>query len=154
MKIYSHRGNLEGPNPERENDPDYILEALQEKFPVEVDCWWNDGDLWFGHDGPQYKAKADFIQQHKYMMILHANNFDAVRWLRNRDVHYFWHDTDAYTTTSWLWTWMYPSNENLYDEFTIMAVPEMVNLFDRHMLPHGENIGGVCTDYPYNWKVK
>lgn len=154
MKIYSHRGNLEGPNPERENDPDYILEALQEKFPVEVDCWWKDGDLYFGHDGPQYKVKTDFIQQNKYMMVLHAKNFEAVRWLRNRDVHYFYHENDPYTITSWQWTWMYPNTENLYDELTIMAVPELVNLFDRYMLPHGESIGGVCTDYPYNWRVK
>ena len=40
MIFISHRGNLEGPNPERENNPDYISEALERVYSVEVDVWY------------------------------------------------------------------------------------------------------------------
>ena len=43
MKLISHRGNLEGPNPERENHPDYIYGALQAGYDVEIDVWWVEG---------------------------------------------------------------------------------------------------------------
>ena len=43
MKLISHRGNLEGPNPERENHPDYIYEAIQAGYDVEIDIWFVDG---------------------------------------------------------------------------------------------------------------
>jgi len=150
MKIYSHRGNLKGPIPAWENHPDFIQEALDEKFMVEVDCWYFDESVWFGHDKPIYPVKWDFIQQNKYMMILHVKSFNTIKYLRNRDVHYFYHENDPYTLTSWGWTWMYPNEHNTYDHTTIMAVPEQVNMVNPAQLT---GIGGVCTDYPYNWKT-
>lgn len=150
MKIYSHRGNLNGPS-EWENHPSQIREALQENFYVEVDVHGKDGDLFLGHDEPLYIINKDFIQQHKYQMIFHAKNFEALRYLRTRDVHHFFHDQDDYTLTSWGWIWSQPSSELGYDSLTIMAVPERANLFDMEFLP---GIGGVCTDYPHNWRKK
>jgi hypothetical protein len=35
----AHRGNTRGPNPEKENHPDYILQAIREGFDVEIDVW-------------------------------------------------------------------------------------------------------------------
>ncbi len=35
--IISHRGNLDGPIPERENSPDYIDQAIKWGFVVEID---------------------------------------------------------------------------------------------------------------------
>ena len=37
MILISHRGNLEGKNPEKENSPIYVLQALSKGFDVEVD---------------------------------------------------------------------------------------------------------------------
>ena len=54
MKIISHRGNLTGPNPIRENSIDYIEEAIAEGFDVEVDLWVDDNECYLGHDDPQY----------------------------------------------------------------------------------------------------
>ena len=36
MKLISHRGNINGRNPERENSLDYVLEAL-ENYEVEIE---------------------------------------------------------------------------------------------------------------------
>ena len=55
MIFISHRGNLDGLNPDRENSPDYIDEAIKLGFDVEVDVRTKDGQLWLGHDEPQYK---------------------------------------------------------------------------------------------------
>ena len=40
MILISHRGNLKGINPQRENEPLYIVEALEKGFDVEIDVWW------------------------------------------------------------------------------------------------------------------
>ena len=37
MKIISHRGNIRGPNPEKENRPSYIDCALGNGYDVEID---------------------------------------------------------------------------------------------------------------------
>ena len=60
MKLISHRGNLNGPNKERENHPDYIWEALQAGYEVEIDVWWVDGKFKLGHDEPQYDFPFQF----------------------------------------------------------------------------------------------
>ena len=39
MKIISHRGNLNGENPNLENTKQYIDTAMNEGFDVEVDLW-------------------------------------------------------------------------------------------------------------------
>ena len=54
MKLISHRGNINGPNKEQENHPDYITSALKQGYDVEVDVWLIDGNIVLGHDEPQY----------------------------------------------------------------------------------------------------
>ena len=39
MHLISHRGNLEGPIPEKENDPDYLDKALAKDLDIELDIW-------------------------------------------------------------------------------------------------------------------
>jgi len=50
FKFISHRGNLAGPMPEFENRPDYIDNALDLGFDVEVDLWSYDNKFFLGHD--------------------------------------------------------------------------------------------------------
>ena len=37
MKLISHRGNIDGPQPDRENSPNYINEAIEAGYNVEID---------------------------------------------------------------------------------------------------------------------
>ena len=53
VKLISHRGNMKGKNPDRENHPDYIMEALNKGYHVEVDVHYKDGDLYLGHNEPK-----------------------------------------------------------------------------------------------------
>ena len=45
--LLAHRGNIDGKQPERENSPSYILEAIDSGYSVEVDVWLADNE-WFG----------------------------------------------------------------------------------------------------------
>ena len=76
MKLISHRGNIDGPNIERENEPLYIFEALEKKFDVEIDVWWKENQFWLGHDKPQYCVKKEFLQNKK--LWCHAKNIEAL----------------------------------------------------------------------------
>ena len=67
MKLISHRGNLNGPNKEHENHPDYIWEALQAGYEVEIDVWWVDGKFKLGHDEPQYDFPFELIETHYFV---------------------------------------------------------------------------------------
>jgi glycerophosphoryl diester phosphodiesterase len=54
MILIAHRGNLNGKQPERENSPEYIKEALEKGYHVEVDVWLKEtNNLFLGHDSPK-----------------------------------------------------------------------------------------------------
>ena len=61
MILISHRGNLNGVNVKKENSVDYIEEALDQGFDVEVDVWNISGSYFLGHDEPQHLVKKDFL---------------------------------------------------------------------------------------------
>ena len=106
MKIISHRGNLTGSNPEAENHPSYIQEALAKGVHVEVDVWFERGVWKLGHDCPQHDTNIGFLSHSK--LFLHAKNLEALVALLPTDLHYFWHDKDDYTLTSKNMIWTFP----------------------------------------------
>ena len=61
MKLIAHRGNINGPNKEKENKPEYIIEAINKGYYVEIDLWLIDDKLYLGHDNPQYVIEETFL---------------------------------------------------------------------------------------------
>ena len=61
MKLIAHRGNVNGPRPSSENNPEYLLSEVDKGYDCEVDVWVLDGDIWLGHDGPDYLVSKEFI---------------------------------------------------------------------------------------------
>ena len=76
MKIISHRGNISGPNPDKENHPDYISCALFKVFDVEIDVWFINNEFWLGHDAPKYKVHKDYLTLQLLRIYIHYNLFD------------------------------------------------------------------------------
>ena len=147
QKIIAHRGNLEGPNEQFENDPGYIFDAIKEGFDVEVDVWfdvvnWKDG-LWLGHDRPQYPISRDFLYGLREGLWCHCKNVGALYFFQEEypDMNYFWHQSDDYTLTSHGWVWSYPDKPTLRGAKSIAVMPEW-NFTDVSAFT------GVCTDYP------
>ena len=66
--LIAHRGNITGPNPEKENHPEYIDKAIACGYDVEVDVWDVSGKLVLGHDVPQYEIDMNFLFDRKNMV--------------------------------------------------------------------------------------
>ena len=98
MKIISHRGNIKGPLPDQENRPSYIDCAMGSGYDVEIDLRIIDGELWLGHDEPQYKIEHSWLEPRREFLWIHCKDLEAAKqcW----DYQTFCHHGDPYTYTS------------------------------------------------------
>lgn len=144
--IIAHRGNLNGPNPQHENHPDYIKAAIEAGFNVELDLRVIDNKCYLGHDTPQYEVPVKFLYNHKFW--IHAKNIDAAYLLtQHASLHWFFHDQDDCTLTSRGYLWTYIGKQLTPSSIAVM--PELA--------PPGYDLSlciGVCTDYPQKYLLK
>ena len=141
MILISHRGNLNGKS-DRENSPDYIEEALDQDFDVEVDVWYIDNQFWLGHDKPQYKVSEGFLEHSN--LWCHAKNIQALYVMsKSSNIHYFWHQEDDVTLTSRGYLWTYPGKQ--LTEKSICVLLEFENKKSKVILP--KNLAGICSDF-------
>ena len=145
MKLISHRGNLNGPIPKKENHPDYIYEALQAGYDVEIDVWWVDDKFKLGHDEPQYDFPFSLIENYYNKLWIHCKNMNALSQLNELDssglkLNYFWHENDLGILTSRGYIW----SANLFDR-GILVMPEV------YKKEPNENTFGICSDYIKNY---
>jgi hypothetical protein len=151
MMFISHRGNLNGPRPEDENKPWYIEKAIDAGFMVEVDIrCYGPNQLWFGHDEHQYEVPEGFLDKHRNSLILHCKDWGSLDEMLHKSYHYFWHQEDKYTLTSWGYVWGYPGVEAMWNVKYIACEPDMSDL-PRWL----SDVGGICSDYVgVLWKKK
>ena len=149
--IISHRGNLNGPNPARENSPEYIREALAAGFNVEVDIWWHEDSFWFGHDRPEFRVTNPFDLLDSRMWV-HCKDLETLQHYimfagvqsKNPHPHYFTHWADDGVLTSSGLIWTYPGQRLC--GFSIAVMPEHAPDWDV------SGAAGICTDYPRKYK--
>jgi hypothetical protein len=164
MYIISHRGNLEGPNPKKENNPVAIHDAIELGYFVEVDLWDDGAKTFIGHDGPQYEIQfSDFSG---LPIFWHAKNLEAAHLAELERQTWFAHDKDPYALVrtgkksnsrirrNIPVLWGFPETLNdpntiCYMVDKIVVIPgDEVYSFSFEFL---ENIAGICTDYPIKW---
>jgi glycerophosphoryl diester phosphodiesterase len=141
MKLIAHRGNTAGPKPEMENSPEYIKNAIDSGYEVEIDLWSTDTKLFLGHDKPEYEIPKSFLEKNKDVLWIHCKNLEALyvcEFLLD-DVHYFWHQEDDFTLTSKNIFWTFPG-KNLTPN-SVLVMPELYKFADI-----GPDIYGICTD--------
>ena len=92
MILISHRGNINGKNSDRENSIEYIEEALDMGYNVEIDVWVIDNKFYLGHDNPLYEVDFLFLINNK--LWCHAKNLEALLKMKNYDINCFWHEND------------------------------------------------------------
>ena len=141
MILISHRGNINGRIPERENHPDYITEALNQGYDVEVDVWFINGEFYLGHDEPQYKTNKVFLSHN--CLWIHCKNVEALDKFKFDNINYFWHENDTVVLTSKRNIWAAPGKQPIKN--SIAVLPEMYN-------DNVEECYGVCSDYIQNYK--
>ncbi len=134
MILISHRGNLNGKS-DKENQPDYIDEALSHGFDVEVDVWYHKDEFYLGHDEPQYKVDEKFLE--KTEIWCHAKNIDALnRMVENGKIHCFWHQEDDVTLTSEGYLWTYPGKDLTKNSISVLPTKKL-----------NVEVAGICSDF-------
>ena len=136
MKLISHRGNIDGPNPEMENDPMNIENTIAKGFDVEIDVWSKGSDFYLGHDNPERQVSEMFLKHGS--IWCHAKDIKTFYKLIEIGAHCFSHDQDevALTTEGYLWS---SYGNQMTDKSICVMPPRNVEL--------PKNIGGVCSDY-------
>ena len=141
--LISHRGNVSGPNPNKENHPDYIRKTLKSNYNVEIDVWYIDETWFLGHDKPQHEVNFDFLLN-PYLWI-HAKNGDALfELLKHHEITSFWHTDEDWVLTSDREIWTYPGKK-LYSD-SICVLPELG--YDGDIT----KCRGICSDFIENYK--
>lgn len=141
MKLISHRGNIDGPNPDSENKPAYIESALSQGFNVETDVWWVDGQWRIGHNSPEWCVDYSWILQDG--LWLHCKNSDALQYMPFDVVHYFFHQRDDYTLTSSNYVWTFPGKS--LGPKSIVVKPDLDSYIPSC-------VAGICSDYIGKYK--
>ena len=131
---------MTGPNDQRENNIDYVMNALFSGFDIEVDLWVMDNGLWLGHDKPSYSLPNSSILLDDRIWV-HTKNLKAADYCKKYGINFFWHQTDDFTITSKGFFWTYPGKD--LSKNSIAVLPETVDNWDYSMCY------GVCTDYPH-----
>jgi hypothetical protein len=142
MILISHRGNLNGPSPEKENTIEYINYALNRGFDVEIDVRLEDNVYYLGHDIKQEKVSITFLKNNK--LWCHAKNIEAFHSLLKENINCFWHQSDDYVLTSSKIIWTYPNK--LLSSGSICVFPEMGINGDINQCH------GICSDFIINYK--
>ena len=142
MIVISHRGNINGPVPEKENTPEYIDSALEQGFDVEVDVWWQDG-VWLGHDAPEYKVSKDWLKKRASNLWVHCKNLEAAYFLR-KEFKCFCSDTDPYCFMSKGHIWVNDVTARPPEK----CVVPLLGLDDIKNYKFMDAAFAVCTDYP------
>jgi hypothetical protein len=138
MQIISHRGNVNGPSKELENNPLHILNLLKQKILVEIDVRvTSEGSIMLGHDEPQYIVNQDFLLQAG--LWCHAKNLAALEYLLDIKANCFWHETDDFTLTSSGLIWTYPDKAVTPSSIIVDISPDWRS--------KNYNCYGVCVDY-------
>ena len=145
MIVIAHRGNINGPDKEKENNPDYLLEAIDKGYYVEADLWIllseNKEKLYLGHDEPQYEIEIEFLLNIKNKLFCHCKNIRALEFIVTKypEIECFFHDIEEFVLTSKNKIWTNVGKELTKNSICVM--PERINQTAINCL-------GVCTDYP------
>jgi hypothetical protein len=148
MILISHRGNINGKLPEKENHPDYILTAIQAGYEVEIDVWFENGKFMLGHDKPQYDFPFELMQNYYSKLWLHCKNLEALEIFLKLDatgskLNYFWHESDRVALTSKNIMWAHPGTQPL--KGSIAVLPEWEE-------DDTSQCAGICSDYIEKYK--
>jgi hypothetical protein len=144
MIYIAHRGLINGPDADKENNPEWIREVLNMGYSVELDLRYASGKLMLGHDDGIHPVKLDFLLENRHKLWIHAKDYEALDFLSaGHGLNYFWHDIDNYTMTSYGYIWCYPGKT--VPKMGICVQPEWNDGFDpTNFKP---NCIGICSKY-------
>lgn len=138
MILISHRGNISGRIVDLENKPEYIENTLSLGFDVEVDLRIHNQNFYLGHDEPQYEISLEWLCQRNSKLWIHCKDIQSLLKIRDKPLHFFWHEEDTITLTSKNYIWAYPGKQPIKGSIAVM--PEIYNDNLDHCI-------GICSDF-------
>jgi hypothetical protein len=146
MKIISHRGNVDGPVPNRENHPSYIDTAIQLGYGVEIDLRYINNEFYLGHDTPDHIVTSKWIFNRKDSLWIHCKNLESAYKIKKLDysIKFFCHTNDPYVIVNPDYLWVHDLESDLKDN----CVVPLMGIKDLNEFDFNIRIYGVCTDYP------
>ena len=149
MLYISHRANLEGLNPEKENNPEYIDEAIFKGYDVEIDLRVQDGNLFLGHDEPQYLITSSWLTERRNNLWIHVKDYGALVRIVRTELKFFCHEQDKYTLTSNGYIWSHDLTNKMTDKCIVpLLSSESVEGYNQN------GFYAVCSDYIYQCEEK
>lgn len=148
MIIISHRGNITGPVPSRENSPSYIDCAILNGYEVEVDVNYINEKFYLGHDTPDIEISETWIRKRKEKLWLHCKNLQAslklieMQKIYNETYKFFCHTSDSFVLTSTNHVWVHDLSLPLDKQTIIPLLKE-----DEIRRYNNKIVHAVCTDY-------
>ena len=142
----AHRGNTNGPNPELENKPEYLLKAIQKGFYVEVDLWKINEQFLLGHDEGLFEIDIEFLLNIKDKLFCHCKTIETLYYIleNHPEIECFFHDKDDCVLTSKGHMWTFTGKK--LTKRSICVMPERSN-----QIPLKGYCYGVCSDWLYNY---
>ena len=144
MIYIAHRGNINGRQPESENNPTYILNALKLGYDVEIDIWYENGRIMIGHDKPEYEVTRDFFA--RTGLWNHAKNIETFEFLNDCKFRCFLHTNEDLAVTNRGDFWTFPGKYLMKN--SIAVLPETVN----YTLEALKNCSAICSDNIQKYK--
>ena len=144
MIIISHRGNIRGPVLDRENAPSYIDCALGNGYDVEIDVRAVNGELWLGHDEPQYKVTWNWIFHRKDNLWIHCKDVESAKICQT--FQSFCHIGDPFVFTTKNKIWLHDLSQKVDNNVIIPLLGEedVKTLANKYPSAYA-----ICTDYPF-----
>ena len=143
MILISHRGNVEGSNPQLENHPTRIDSAINQGYDCEIDVRVIDNKIYLGHDKPQHLINVGWLHSRKNNLWIHCKDLNTFSKFNTHysNFNYFFHDSDLGVLTSHSYIWSANNVNN-----AILVMPELFNTkSNKYTL-------GVCSDYIKNYE--
>ena len=144
MIFISHRGNLTGPQPERENSLSFIDEAIERGYDVEIDLRMENGQLYLGHDHPEYFVDYEWLLKRSDNLWIHIKDYESLIWISSHhsEFRYFCHESDRYTLTSNGYIW----SHDLQNKMTDKCIVPLINR--KQVFEYDQwDYYAVCTDF-------
>ena len=142
MKLIAHKGNVNGPDPSKENTPEQIEWCIDNGYDVEIDIRYNpDKDKFYlGHDEHQHEVNWWWLAGKSAHLWIHCKDLTTLHEFtaKTSGYNYFWHQGDDYTLTSRGQIWASPGKPYKDDTVIVVENPEDVKEYDCY---------GICSDY-------
>jgi len=119
MRWILHRGNNAGPN-SIENDPEKILNLINDGYEIEIDLWYRDNQFYLGHDAPEYEIEESYLDSSG--LWIHCKDAKTLEYmnLNKKYLNYFYHTNEDYVLTSKGYIWCYIGKPALQNSVIVM----------------------------------